>query len=299
MSTAEQTDERTIFVRSYELDLVEGDGRTIDATLVPYNVPATVADAPDFRTYQEMFLPGSFREQAKPGASRVLMNFEHEQGIGGLIGKAVSLQETDAELQGTFRMLDSQDSDKALELVRDGILTGLSIEFRALRTRTVDGVVQRVRAHLDKVSLCRTPAYAAAQVLAVREAVEIEVPDVLPPNFERLEALGILPRFERAVVTKPWNGDPARFTDEEYQRSCLIDRGGDAPVKERCSLPVLEPNGDLNANALGPAAGALRGARGGLMDVSAEMKAMAARKLVRFYRQAGMEPPAGIMMMSS
>jgi hypothetical protein len=63
------------------------------------------------------------------------------------------------------------------------------------------------------------------------------------------------------------------------------------PVKERCSLPVLEPNGDVNANALGAAAAVLSGARGGLRGVSPSDKAKAARKLMRYYAQAEMTPP--------
>jgi hypothetical protein len=95
--------------------------------------------------------------------------------------------------------------------------------------------------------------------------------------------------LSRAVTRKPWDGSAARFTDEQYQRSCLIDRGGDAPVKQRCSLPVLEPNGDLNANALGAAAGRLN-----QVQATSAQKATAARKLIRYYGQADMDPPASL-----
>jgi hypothetical protein len=55
-------------------------------------------------------------------------------------------------------------------------------------------------------------------------------------------------------------------------------------------LPVLEPDGTLNVNALAAAAGRL-----GQVQAPAAMKATAARKLARYYRMAGMNPPAGVM----
>src|SRR4051794_10393753 len=57
------------------------------------------------------------------------------------------------------------------------------------------------------------------------------------------------------VTNKPWDGSPSRFTDAEWQRSCVLDRGGDAPPKQRCSLPIREPDGTLNRNAVQAAAG--------------------------------------------
>ena len=105
-----------------------------------------------------------------------------------------------------------------------------------------------------------------------------------------LSRVGYEPLITRAITKKPWDGSAARFTDEQYKRSCLIDRGGDDPVKQRCSLPVSEPNGDINVNALAAAAGR-SGARG-RPQASSEQKAAAARKLRRYYSQAGLEPPA-------
>lgn len=95
-----------------------------------------------------------------------------------------------------------------------------------------------------------------------------------------------------AIVSKPWNGDASRFTLEQYRRSCLIT----GETKEACHLPVREPNGDLNKNALGAAAAALAGARGGV-QASPAQKAAAARTLRRLYAQAGMTPPDSLKRM--
>jgi HK97 family phage prohead protease len=302
MSTLEVV-ERVTLVRSFELPLAESwDGRTLDVRVVPYNTPALVADPPDYSPYQESFLQGAFERQLRtPGRDRVLLNFEHEQGLRGVVGQSLRFADSEDGLHASFGVHENQDGDKALMLIRNGTLRGLSLEFRALSSRRVDGVVQRLRAQLDKVSLCRYPAYEDAQVLAMREEPDPEPEPTPPPPIERsadvdarLRALGFEPLRVRAKTSKPWDGSPARFTDAQYKASALVCRGQSGAPKTDCSLPVLEPDGALNTNALGAAAAALAGGRGGLTNVGQAMRAAAAKKLIRYYTQAGMEPPPSL-----
>lgn len=310
-------EQRELLLREFPVEVSEGgDGRTLEARIVPYNTPTQVVDLPENggtgQPYMESWAPGAFDRQAGAVSRvKVWLNFEHEKGLRGIVGHGVQLDSRDDALYGTFRVHDNSDGNKALQMVRDGLLTGISLEALPLRTRrTAEGIVERVRAHLEKVSLCRVGAYEDAAVLALREAPPEEEPEPEEPAPEpepeepteaalALQRIGWEPLLVRAVVRKPWNGSAARFEDDEYKRSCLIDRGGDTPVKERCSLPVLEPNGDLNANALGAAAAALSGARGGLRGVSSAQKATAARKLIRYYAQAGMDPPPSLRSIAS
>ena len=99
-----------------------------------------------------------------------------------------------------------------------------------------------------------------------------------------------------AVTTKPWSGDAGRFSDEEWAHSCILDMGDcsaagkEMTAKQRFKLPILEPNGDLNANALGSAAGALNDARTTLKACPAA-KTAAAKKLVSAYDSAKLDAP--------
>lgn len=309
---------RVKLVRGFELPLEDAwDGRTLDVRIVPYNEPATVADPPDFRAYREMFVPGVFaRQLSTPGRDKVWLNVEHEQGFAGAVGESLKFRDQQDGLHGSFGVDAGPKGDQVLRLVASGFLAGLSLEFAAIASRRVDGVVHRIRGQLDKVSLCRYPAYESAQVLALREEPELEADQQPPPPpspapppprdlarssaiDELLASVGVEPLHRASKTSAPWDGSPARFTDEEYQRSTLFCRPGDAPPKERCSLPVLEPGGTLNVNALGAAAAALSGARGGLRGVSPALKAAAARKLIRYYNQAGMEPPASLRKLAS
>lgn len=86
-----------------------------------------------------------------------------------------------------------------------------------------------------------------------------------------------------AVSNKPWDGSEGRFSIEQWRRSCLIDTGtGDPDTKQRYKLPVREPDGTLNANAVRNAL-----ARIGQVDAPASAKAGAARKLQALKKQAG------------
>ena len=74
--------------------------------------------------------------------------------------------------------------------------------------RTSDGVMQRVKAHLDSVLLTYKPAYTNAQVLAMREN-EVTIDDeLMPPQvdkglLERCKKLGIaLPEHMAALVAE-------------------------------------------------------------------------------------------------
>jgi HK97 family phage prohead protease len=208
--------ERPVLHRTYQAELTAGDGRTVDVRVVPYGVSAEVSD--DGRTfYREEWAAGAFDDQLVAGHRlKVLLNFEHQRGISNIVGKGVELRSMPDGLHGTFRMSETQDGDKALELVRDGILDSVSLEAYAKKSvRTAEGVVRRVKAHLYNVALCRTPAFADAKVLAVREDIEPEVvwdEDLLPVRMdsglvERLRAQGItLP--DRYQAQPAENGHP-------------------------------------------------------------------------------------------
>jgi HK97 family phage prohead protease len=220
MSTAPHEDtqdteraERPVLHRTYQAELTAGDGRTVDVRVVPYGVAAEVSD--DGRTfYREEWAPGAFDDQLVAGHRlKVLLNFEHQRGISNIVGKGVELRSMPDGLHGTFRMSETQDGDKALELVRDGILDSVSLEAYAKKSiRTAEGVLRRVKAHLHNVALCRTPAFADAKVLAVREDdiveeivwdEEILPVELNPETVERCRRLGIrLPQRYQAHLAE-------------------------------------------------------------------------------------------------
>lgn len=90
-----------------------------------------------------------------------------------------------------------------------------------------------------------------------------------------------------------WDGSAGRFTDEQYESSCVLDRkvcGGewaDKPPKTRCSLPIKEPGGELSRAGVHAAAARI----GQVKDACAEAIASAKAKLRSAYKTLGEDPP--------
>jgi HK97 family phage prohead protease len=216
--------ERPVLARTFAVDAVaEGDGRTIDVRIVPYGERITHNDGLGGVArgvpYEEEWLPGVFANQEK-APNRVLLNFEHAPGLQGIVGHGVALREARDGFHGSFRLHDNADGEKARMLVRENVLGGVSLEAMPIKsTRSRAGVIQRVRAHLRNVALCREPAFKGSVVLALREGageIEAELDEDLlvvepdPALLARCRNLGIeLPERYRA---HPANGHPGEQT---------------------------------------------------------------------------------------
>jgi hypothetical protein len=95
---------------------------------------------------------------------------------------------------------------------------------------------------------------------------------------------------EFAISDAAWDGSASRFTDEEWVRSTVVDRGESfGTAKERYAVPILEPNGDLNRAAVHNAA-----ARINQVDAPDAAVATGKRRLVAAYRRLDEEPPESL-----
>ncbi len=89
------------------------------------------------------------------------------------------------------------------------------------------------------------------------------------------------------TTDRPWDGSASRFSPKEWAASCLLDRSvGGVNDKSRYSLPVREPDGTLNVNAVHAAAGRI-----GQVDATADAKRAAAVALTKCYGLLGTKPP--------
>lgn len=99
---------------------------------------------------------------------------------------------------------------------------------------------------------------------------------------------------QMAIVDKKWDGSASRYPDTpSYCDASLINNNtGERGtwIQANCKLPVKEPNGDINVNAVHAAAAALAGARNELEGVAPADKKNAARALVKIYGQMQADP---------
>ena len=103
-----------------------------------------------------------------------------------------------------------------------------------------------------------------------------------------------------AVSNASWDGSASNYADAAaYCAVSLIDTNapGAAKIEANCKLPVKEPGGAVNRNAVHAAAAALAGGRGGVNASPADKKA-AAKRLVSLYGQIGDPVPPSIKRMA-
>lgn len=226
--------------REFQAEATAGDGRTIDVRIVPYNEVATVDDGRG--PYQEEFVRGAFDDQLVASHRlKVWLNFQHQQSIDAIVGRGVALHEEDDGLYGTFRAFEDSGGEKALTLIREGLLDSVSLEFKAKKSiRTAAGVVRRAKAHLSAVALCRLGAYAGAQVLALREEdiEEVTIDEDLLPVEMNPELVARL-RAQGVVLPSRYQAHPAA-TDT----SAETDTSEDGTRQHEETESSEEPNSD-------------------------------------------------------
>jgi HK97 family phage prohead protease len=161
-------------LRTFDVELEvrdTGDGRTLIGRAVPYgetiNLPGDAG--------RERFMPGAFARQIEAGQLGQVKLFDsHQARTSGQqpIGKTAMLTERDDGLHGAWPLYNTTKANDALELVRSGEVTGLSIGFKVAGRPQVgpDGAYERTAAHLDHIVLTHEPAYPTAAVTAIRSA---------------------------------------------------------------------------------------------------------------------------------
>lgn len=157
--------------RAFASDLAV-DGRTIVGLAVPFGRASRVSDD-GRRYYKEQFAPGSFRTTIAQRGDRIRAHVQH-QTKRLPIGKASHLEETPEGLVSHLRVSNTTEGNDTLELVKDGVLTGLSIGFKPIRSDKQGDVTVRQEVALSEISVVADPAYPDARIQGVRSLDDIE-----------------------------------------------------------------------------------------------------------------------------
>lgn len=128
---------------------------------------------------------GLFRERVAAGAmraaDRVVANLQHVRSRPlAATGGGLELRSSDAGIDARIRLPDTQDGRDAATLVREGVLTGLSLEMVvhhdvwSARDRTIR------EASFDRIGLVDTPAYPGSVLEEIRAMMRGELPNTYP-----------------------------------------------------------------------------------------------------------------------
>ncbi len=136
------------------------DGGAVEGIVIPYGQPAKVAD------FTERFLPGSI------SFGDVIANRQHDRHKPlARTGAGLTLTDSASELRARIELPDTVDGRDVRELVRLGVLRGLSAEFRTVRDQWQGSERTIHEAQLVGLAVVDQPAYLGAGIEA-REAVE-------------------------------------------------------------------------------------------------------------------------------
>lgn len=181
----------------------DGDGRTVRGIAVPYGQVQRIN-----QSLTEEFVRGAFDHQL-PAIHRVGFYRGHSNANGVLIGRQTEGRDDVAGLYGEWRVSKTLAGDEALELIRDGALSQLSIGFRSVpdgNRRTANGVVQRTKANLFETAIVPEGAYGDGAVItglraAVLDSVSTNTtePEVRSRLIDAREALSELKRRQEIL----------------------------------------------------------------------------------------------------
>lgn len=205
--------------------------RTIRGVLLPYG---ELSRTNITQTEPVMFSRGTVKVPRDPQA--VWLNLEHDRYKP--IGRATTVEETDAGLVAEFAIDNTEEGDEALAAVQSGRLSRLSAEITDFFR---DGA-QAIKSRLSGAGLVSEGAFASAALFAVEGEAE---PNTTVPETETDEPTGA-----------PEDADPSADTQEEEVTETVATIPGALPVppgttEDKPTKPA--PNAQFAAATLQPA----------------------------------------------
>lgn len=299
-----------LFCENGDVALLEGAEATADAEATPTLIEKTILRTGTWRLRPSAAGPlrkplKIFRDKAPKGhisLSELKKNFE----ANAIDHVTVPTRHTDQpqENTGYVRKLSIKDNeDGSSELVAGIEFTEPDILGKVQR-KTIPNVSAGVL--FDFVH--KQSAKKFGQVLAhvcltgkpwingmtpfedsVMASEEFEADEVVSLEFDT----NADPDLSLAPTTNNvWDSSPARFSDEQWKRSCLLHvrEGTD---KSCFRMPIREPEGAINVNALNAAVRELEKSDTNLSD---DQKGVARRKLITAFSAAGEDLPPSLSL---
>lgn len=212
MSEQDQMHVRELHVRE-----VNTDTRTFTGIAVPYDQQVPISDW--FGDYNETFARGSVQD-----SDDALLFWRHSDPIG----RITSNRDTDEGWEVTCSISQTPLGDEAYTLLRDGVVTSMSVGFQGITSERDDetGDITRTAVRVREVSLVPIPAYDGAVVTDVRHRQP--APDRQPAAHQNRE--DTMP--EDLLTRADLNALSERFDD--------LQRGLPDMINQRPSVPVAD-----------------------------------------------------------
>lgn len=135
-------------VRSFDVE-----ERIVTGVAIPWGEIINIGDA------KETFVRGS----VSIGENTPLF-YQHKEPIG----RVISGEDTEDGFLVRAKISKTATGDDVIQLLKDQVVTGMSIGFSPQHNHLADGVTHRMKAKVHEVSLVGVPAYTQAKVLSYR-----------------------------------------------------------------------------------------------------------------------------------
>ena len=142
------------------------DAGVLEGILVPYSIPSRIGGV-----FDEEFAPGSVRVM-----SGLLANRQHDRSRPlARLGHGLTITDTGTEVRASLTLPDTNEARDVQALVKAGVLTGFSAEFRAIAEDwpAVDRRVIR-DAELLGLAVVDNPGHESALIAEVRAAMTMK-----------------------------------------------------------------------------------------------------------------------------
>ena len=163
-----------------------GDGRTVTLRLLTFDTDYTVSDDGGQHFYAERWAPSAFKRTLKHGhGDGIPLTWEHPamHGMRPMpLGVSDRAWDDDGSLMLVGRIHRTNEGDSLVECLRERSVRGASIEAAVYESKATVGGFERRQARLLSVGFTTRPAYADAELVALRS----EPPQ---PTTPRLDAL--------------------------------------------------------------------------------------------------------------
>lgn len=172
------------------LRLADEAERTFEGMIVPWGRPARVQrPIPGWESYRRGALDRSLGEARRP----IPLLVRHSEAEPAAV--LIAHENREDGHHATFRALETTAGRDALELIREGLYTGLSIGGYAVPARTTikrgvrgEQLIERAEIRLDHVGLVREPAFEEAVVLRSADDFEEWDPVAVAKARQRLRS---------------------------------------------------------------------------------------------------------------
>ena len=207
---------------------LRADGRRLSGVVVRYGDIANVGGV------RERFMPGAF---GPVEALDTILNVQHrrDRPIARTGGGGLDLMDGPDALRMAAELPTTREADDTLELVRTGVLRGLSVEFVSRSERVEGGVRVLARAGLAGLGVVDRPAYPSSTV-ASRYELRIDGAGLTGAFFYDADTV-ISDRNERALSVRKQRVAPGAFdfalADPSREVSLLLGRDYSRPLGSR------------------------------------------------------------------